>query len=58
MSENEADNLVRLIATGTMDQGRRAAVNGPPTRANLARLLAEKAAVSGASRYAAGEATR
>lgn len=58
MSQNEADALVRLIATGTMDQGRRAVTQGPPTRANLALLLAEKAGVLGASRLAAGEATR
>jgi hypothetical protein len=49
MAQDEADNLMRLITTGSLDRP----PPGPPTRADLARYLAGRGGVA-----AAGGVTR
>lgn len=57
MSENEADALVRLISTGSLDNPRLVS-QAVPTRASLARLMAQQSLGRGSGVYAGGEATR
>lgn len=54
MAQDEADTLVRLISTGSTAPLANAAVNGPPTRANLARLLLEQQAARGGANLVSG----
>ena len=58
MSQDEADALVRLISTGSLDAGPRLASQAVPTRASLARLMAQQTLGRGAGVYAGGEASR
>ena len=48
MSQNEADALVRLISTGSLDAPQLVQRAGPPTRSTLARLLTGSALSRGA----------
>ena len=54
MAENEADALMRLITTGSLEMGPRQVPAGPPTREALARLMREQALARGAGIYAGG----
>lgn len=58
MSQNEADALVRLISTGSLEQGQKLVSQAVPTRAALARLVAQQSLGRGAGVYAGGQATR
>lgn len=58
MAQDEADALVRLISTGSLDQAPRLVQQTVPTRASLARLMAGQSLGRGAGVYAGGEATR
>ncbi|RWP05105.1 hypothetical protein [Mesorhizobium sp.] len=55
IAQDEADALMRLISTGSLDQLPVAA--GPPTRETLARLMREQALARGAGLYAGRQAT-
>lgn len=54
MTQDEADTLVRLIATGSR-RPYASIPQGPPTRANLARLLMEQQAARGGANLASGK---
>lgn len=58
MSQNEGDALVRLISTGSLDQAPKLVSQNVPTRAALARILAQQSLGSRAGAYAGGEASR
>lgn len=53
MARDEADSLVRLIATGSL-RPYNTAVQGPPTREALARLLLQQQAARGTANVASG----
>lgn len=57
-SQDEADALVRLISTGSLDAGPRLVSQAVPTRGSLARLMAQQTLGRGAGVYAGGEASR
>lgn len=56
MAQNEADNLIRLIATGSLEKAPQ--MLGPPTRAALAQLMARQAAERGAGLAAGNQANQ